>query len=97
MPSYTKNKGTQHSSRKQKLSENKGSRFKNLPAAAPLRELQLQRRGTWAASFSAWGLADADPTSAVAGGADAPRTLLVPLGVELLSNLCTAVNPAFDS
>jgi len=33
----------------------------------------------------------------VAGGADAPRTLLVPLGVELLSDLCATVNPAFDS
>ena len=51
----------------------------------------------WAASFSIWGLADVDLTPAVAGGADAPQTLLVPLVVELLSDLCTAVNPAFDS
>src|SRR6185436_2468659 len=30
-------------------------------------------------------------------GADAPRTLLVPLRVELLSDCCAASNPAFDS
>ena len=51
----------------------------------------------WAASFSAWGPADVDPTAAAAWGADAPRILLVPLGVELLSDLCAAVNPTFDS
>ena len=33
----------------------------------------------------------------MAGGADAPRTLLVPLHVELLSDCCAAVNTAFDS
>jgi len=33
----------------------------------------------------------------VAGGAYAPRTLLVPSGVELLSDLCPTVNPAFGS
>ena len=33
----------------------------------------------------------------MAGGADAPRTLLVPLWVELLSDYCAAANPAFDS
>ena len=51
----------------------------------------------WAASLSALELADVDPTIAVAWGADSPRTLLAPLGVELLSDLCAAVNPAFDS
>ena len=51
----------------------------------------------WDASFSAWGPVDADPTSAVAGGADASRTLLIPLWVRLLSDCCTAANPAFDS
>ena len=52
---------------------------------------------TWAASFSAWGPADTDPISAVAGGADAPRTLLAPFRVELLSVSCAAANPAFNS
>ena len=47
--------------------------------------------------LSAWGPAAADPTPAVMGGADARRTLLIPLGVELLNDLCTAVNLAFNS
>ena len=33
----------------------------------------------------------------MAGGADVPRTLLVPFWVELLSVSCAAANPAFDS
>ena len=52
---------------------------------------------TWAASFSTWGLVDANPTSAVVGGADAPQTLLAPFRVELLCVCCTTANPAFDS
>ena len=52
---------------------------------------------TWAASFSTWGPADADATSAVAGVDDAPRTLLAPFRVELLSVCCAAANPAFNS
>ena len=35
--------------------------------------------------------------SSSSGGADAPRTLPAPLQGELLSDLCNAVNPAFDS
>ena len=52
---------------------------------------------TWATSFSAWGPANANPTSAVVGGANAPRTLLVPFRVELLSVCHAAAHPAFDS
>ena len=43
------------------------------------------------------GPVSADPTSVVAEGADAPRTLLAPLRVELFSAYCAAANPAFDS
>ena len=42
-------------------------------------------------------MARGDATSVVAGGADAPRTLLAPLRVELFSACCAAANPAFDS
>jgi hypothetical protein len=52
---------------------------------------------TWAASFSTWGPDDADLTSAVAGGTDAPRTLLALLRVELFNACCTAASPTFDS
>jgi hypothetical protein len=37
------------------------------------------------------------PYSSSDGGADAPRTLLAPLGMELLSDRFAIVNPAFES
>ena len=51
----------------------------------------------WATFSSTRGPVSTDPTSVVAGGAGAPRTLLAPLQVELFSTCYATANPAFDS